>query len=150
MSASELGEPKSLLTEFEEIRADQLSLCQALEDIADQLGSKPDRLRCVQVARDIEPLLERSATFDQRRLFPVLQDLADKDLSTLQSVDRLKFEQLEDGDVALEVSEALMDFGRGNSRLSQDAIGYLLRGFFVALRRHLAYKTDFLNAVLGE
>ncbi len=150
MSAIKMGKPRSLLTEFENIRDEQLALCQALEDIADQLGGEPDRLKCVQVAQNIEPLLHRSMKFDENRLLPVLQSIAAGDQSTSRSVDRFKFEQLEDGDVALEVSEALMDFGRGSSSLSQDAIGYLLRGFFVAMRRHLAYKSDFLHAVLSE
>ncbi len=150
MSAIELGKPKSLLAEFEKIRAEQLALCQSLEDIADQLGGEPDLLKCVQTAQNIEPLLHRSLEFDENQLLPALQSLVSRDRSVSRSIDRLKFEQLENADVALEVGEALMDFGRGTSRLSQDAIGYLLRGFFVAMRRHLAYKRDFLYSVLGE
>ena len=76
MSAIDLGKSKSLLTEFEQIRAEQLALCQSLEDIADSLGGEPDRLKCVQVAQYIGPLVQRGLNFEQNELLPALQKVA--------------------------------------------------------------------------
>lgn len=137
-----------LLNRFQTMRADLLALCQALEDIADMLGGAPDRQQCIQISRAIGPLMGQALSFQEKELLPNLQKSAPPDQTVLKCIDRLKFEHYEDSDFALEVSEVLMEFGQGTSRLSEDAIGYLLRGFFVSLRRHLAFESEVVHSLL--
>lgn len=148
MPADELDDTRLLLNRFQTMRSDLLALCQALEDIADMLGGTPDRQQCIQIARAIGPLMGQALSFQEKELLPSLQISPPPDQTVSKCIDRLKFEHYEDTDFALEVSEVLMEFGQGTSRLSEDAIGYLLRGFFVSLRRHLAFEGEVVQSIL--
>ncbi len=139
-----------ILREFEQICSQQLMLCEALEDVADRLGATPDAQCCMQIARAIGPLMRRVHQFEEQRLFPLMRSIADNDHDLSEQINQLKFEHCEDECFADEVYEVLMDFGRGPSRLSSDAVGYLLRGFFMSLRRHIAFERAVLRSGLAE
>ncbi len=150
MPADEPEKTQLLLSRFQAMRSDLLALCQALEDIADRLGGTPDKQQCIQISRAIGPLMGQALSFQEKELLPSLQSAAPPDQTVFKCIDRLKYEHYEDADFALEVAEALMEFGQGTSRLSQDAIGYLLRGFFVSLRRHLAFESEVVQSILDN
>jgi len=139
-----------ILREFEQICLQQLVLCEALEDVADRLGMMSDNQCCMQIARAIGPLMRRAHMFEEQRIFPLMRLIAIRDKGFAKSIDQLKFEHYEDECFAEEVYEILMDFGRGLNRMSRDAIGYLLRGFFMSLRRHIAFEREVLRTGLAR
>ena len=44
----------------------------------------------------------------------------------------------------------MRELGKGKSPGNPEATGYMLRGFFEALRRHIAFERDHLLAVLRD
>ncbi len=148
MNSVDLEYVRPIVHEFEQICLQQLVLCETLEDVADRIGATPGSQCCMQAARAIGPLMRRVHLFKEEQLFPLMQHMAANDHDFANSIDQLKFEHYEDESFAEEVYEALMDFGRGASRMSGDAIGYLLRGFFMCLRRHIAFEREVLRSAL--
>jgi len=139
-----------ILSEFEQICSQQLALCEALEDVADRLGVAMQDRCCMQLARALGPLMRRAHLFEEQQLFPLMQQIAASDRGFAKSIDQLKFEHYEDECFAEEVYEVLMDLGRGVNRMSRDAVGYLLRGFFMSLRRHIAFEREVLRSGLVQ
>ncbi len=155
MSSDPVREIAPVLLEFEEIRQEQLLLCEELEAVADGLGTQPDRQHCIEVAARMEPVMNRAHEFEEKTFFPALQDLMEKDINGSSRVInrflmQLKAEHEDDVCLAGEVVEALQEYGCGPSHVSPDAIGYLLRGFFVGLRRHLAFEEEVLRTLAGN
>ena len=148
MYSVDAGLVKPVIYEFEQLCLQQLVLCKALEDLADRIGATMDGQCCLQAARAIGPLMRRAHLFEEQQLFPLMQRIIASDQGFARSVDQLKFEHYEDECFAEEVFEVLMDFGRGTNRMSHDAIGYLLRGFFMSLRRHIAFEREVLRSGL--
>ena len=143
---------EQLLQAFERVCEEQLALCEALENIADQLGAQPDRQKCLQMAEELDPVMQRAHAFEADVLFPLLASIANDDSQQTAVIARRYLEQLKmehDDDVGLvgEVVEALREFGQDNSPISSDAIGYMLRGLFVGLRRHLAYENQVVRTI---
>ncbi len=60
------------------------------------------------------------------------------------TLNRLRFEHCEDECFAEELTEALNALGSGNPDVNIEAIGYMLRGFFEAMRRHIAFESEML------
>jgi len=142
------GQTRDLLLKFDSIRDELLVLCESIEAFADTLGGTPDWRVGALLAEQMQHLVQQSRLFDDTQLFPFLIRVAETNSALLRSVGHLKVEYIEDYDVAHEVTEMLNEFSGGTPRLSQDAIGYLLRGYFVSMRRHLAFKTDVLARAL--
>jgi len=116
----------------------KLALCLMLEGIADDLPSRVDRLQCLAVAADLLPLLRECHRFEEEVVFPAFM------LRTGEgdTVARLKLEHLEDESAAADLSEALLAYGHGRSIENPEAFGYMLRAFFEAMRRHIAFERD--------
>jgi hypothetical protein len=71
------------------------------------------------------------------------QRLADlEDIET--TLTRLRFEHCEDECFAEELTEALHALGAGRAEINIEATGYMLRGFFEAMRRHIAFESEHL------
>ncbi|HHS83235.1 MAG TPA: hemerythrin domain-containing protein [Devosia sp.] len=154
MSTVQMRKSEPLIRRFETVRAEQLALCDELERLADDLGERPDRQRCLELARRMEAVMRRAHAFERSEMFPALHRLTGKgtdrcDILPARLLEQLEAEQEDDFFLVGEVTEALLEFGGGNSSVSPDAIGYLLRGLFVGLRRHLALENETL-AALGE
>jgi hemerythrin-like domain-containing protein len=60
------------------------------------------------------------------------------------TLDRLRFEHCEDECFAEELTEALHALGSGDQKVNIEAVGYMLRGFFEAMRRHIAFESEML------
>lgn len=131
----------------------QAALCDLLESIADDLPEDPtavDRQRCLSAARQIFPTVKKAHDFEEQRLFPLLLSLHDESDSLNKSLERLRFEHWEDESYAEEVTEGLIEFGRGESTADSERLGYMLRGFFEGLRRHMAFETEHLLPLLKK
>lgn len=142
----------AILAEFETCQSDQLALCNELEAIADGLPDAIDREACLHAARAVLNVLARSRIFEEERLFPTLATLGTRPSPSPldETLEHLRFEHLSDACYAEEVYEALMSFGRGAPSLPPSAAGYMLRGFFEGLRRHLTFEKAFVLPLLRE
>ncbi|MCZ4272339.1 hemerythrin domain-containing protein [Maritalea porphyrae] len=121
---------------------DKLALCDRLEEIADALPDNIDRQICSTTARAIEPILKKAHQYEEEELYPALQRLLNGKPDQTLMFDRLKSEHYEDRCFGEEVRDVLISYGEGKPTQTADATGYMLRGFFESLRRHVALEAE--------
>ena len=126
----------------------QLALCDELEAVADSLPSRVDRQRCLHLARAVCPIVSSSHDAEERLLFATLERLPNRSADLDRTLDRLRYEHFEDVCFAEELHDALLALGRGEERVSAEAVGYMLRGFFESVRRHVAFERELLLPLL--
>lgn len=125
----------------------KLALCDRLEAIADALPSNVSRLECEAVARSIAPLLQQAHRLEEDVVFPFCGVLSGGSLAVAGSVERLRGEHREDASYGEEVAEALLQIGARQPDLGAEALGFMLRGFFGGLRRHIAFERDYVTMI---
>ncbi|MEO0636338.1 MAG: hemerythrin domain-containing protein [Pseudomonadota bacterium] len=127
----------------------QLKLCTALEKIADDLPDKVCRQSCLHAARSIYPIIKSAHQFEEERLFPALQSaLEARPASAGNPIQRLMEEHWEDESFGQEIADVMREFVAGRDA-NTDKLGYMLRGFFDGLRRHIAFERELLGPLLG-
>lgn len=122
----------------------QMGLCDLLEGVADSLPSRLDRQQCLHIARMIGPLIKQAHAAEEAMLFPHLT-VGHSDGCEL--VERLRLEHIEDECFAEEVQFELLQLGKGQPVLAPEATGYMLRGFFEGMRRHIRHELELIAAV---
>lgn len=127
----------------------QLALCDCLETIADSLPDAIDRAKCVGTARALGPLIAGTHALEENVLFPALANIRRAGIDMTATIERMKFEHLEDACFAEELHDALMAYGSGEDTPNPEAFGYMLRGFFDSLRRHVAFETEIILPLAG-
>jgi len=128
---------------------DQLLLCDRLEEIADSLPDGINRQKCMYAARALGPMIRGVHRFEEDVVFPMIADRRSGDERIEPTLNRLRFEHCEDECFAEELTEALHALGSGNPEVNIEAIGYMLRGFFEAMRRHIAFESEMLLPMSG-
>jgi len=123
---------------------EQLLLCDRLEEIADSLPDAVNRQKCIYAARALGPMIRGVHRFEEDVVFPLIADRLKDDEKIGPTLNRLRFEHCEDECFAEELTEALHDLGSGSPEINIEAIGYMLRGFFEAMRRHIAFESELL------
>ena len=131
--------------DMESAHRHKLSLCDAMEEIADALPGQVDRLKCVIVATSLVPLLRECHRFEEQAIFPAFARLSDAD----RIVVRLRAEHLEDQSSAEDLSERLLAHGYGRPIDNPEALGYMLRALFESMRRHIAFERDHVLPVVA-
>ena len=134
---------------FEAHHAGKLRLCEQLEAIADSLPDHVDPQVCRTAALGIVPTLRDAHMFEDSVLWPVLRQLRPDDERLEASLQRLHYEHLEDESYADELAAVLVDEAMVINR-NAEATGYMLRGFFEALRRHIAFERDHILPILQD
>jgi hypothetical protein len=124
--------------DMQRIHAEKLRLCDALEAIADDLPARVDRLQCLTVASSLVPLLRECQRFEEEHVFPAFANSG----GSGAVVTRLVSEHVEDSFAAEDISETLLALGHGKPIENPEALGYMLRAMFEALRRHVAFEQD--------
>jgi hypothetical protein len=127
------------MSRIRRVQDEKLALCDELEKIADSLPASVNRQACLYAARVLCPLIRRAHHEEETALFPQLARLQTVGAPFSTTLDRLKYEHLEDECYAEELSEALLRLG-SDEPVNNEAIGYMLRGFFEGLRRHIAFE----------
>ena len=117
----------------------QLELCLALEALADSLPSQLDTHAAMMLVNRLPSTLARCHRLEERMVFPVLR-ISNRDLSPI--LERLRTEHLEDEDQAEDVCEAVKTFVTHRSKAGAEEIGYMLRGLFTQMRRHVAFDRE--------
>lgn len=120
----------------------QIKLCDDLEAVADSLPSRTDRQFCLHLARQIGPVLRDAHAVEERYLFPTI--LIGHRGSSL--IERLRWEHMVDESYGEEVQEELLQLGQGAPAMTAEAIGYMLRGFFEGMRRHVFHEIELLRS----
>ncbi len=80
-------------------------------------------------------------------VFPFCEHLSRASPAVAASLERLAAEHREDASYGEEVAEALLLFGCGRNVLGAETLGFMLRGFFGSLRRHVAFEQDFVAMI---
>lgn len=126
---------------------EQLQLCAELESIADSLPARVDAERCMRAAATLAPLIRGVHDYENTVLFPQIEAQAAQTPDLSKTIARLKTEHFEDECFAEELAERLMQLGSGGRGINMEATGYMLRGFFEAMRRHIAFERDYFSAL---
>jgi len=127
---------------------EKLLLCDALERIADALPGV-DRLKCLGTANAIVPLLRNVHQYEETVIFPAYESAVVRGNANLASTRRLRAEHVEDECFAGEVTEILLAIGHGEPVENPEAIGFMLRGLFENLRRHIAFEREHVLPMIG-
>ncbi|WP_306119731.1 MULTISPECIES: hemerythrin domain-containing protein [unclassified Roseitalea] len=126
----------------------QQNLCTRLEEVADGLPAEVRNDDCLALARSLYPIIHRSHQFEEQLLFPALRTRFADDRSLRATLDRLHGEHWEDEAFAEEVQHELVEFVAGRCEENVEKLGYMLRGFFIGLRRHLAFEREHILPML--
>ena len=121
-------------------QAEMQSLCDMLEDIADSLPRSMNAGICAKAAETLVPLVKRIHAFEELEVFPKYA-AANPGPATQEMLDRLRDEHCVDECYAEELSDALKRISSASDPISPDTLGYMLRGFFEATRRHQAFES---------
>ncbi|WP_235679271.1 hemerythrin domain-containing protein [Aquibium microcysteis] len=127
----------------------KLRLCEALEDIADRLPGDVDRFRCLEIASALVPLLRRCHDYEEEVVYPAFEAAHARAAGSLATVSRLRAEHVEDECAAQDLSEVLLSIGHGEAVRNPEAVGFMLRAFFEAVRRHVAFERDHVLPAIG-
>lgn len=145
--SSPTGDP---LVAFEMAHVTQLALCDLLEQIADSIPGQISIETCSKLGGDLLPLIRDIHRFEEDIIYP----LAIKQLGTTPAMEatvtRLRYEHCEDECFAEELADALNELGKGKEPENPEAMGYMLRGFFEALRRHIAFENEHLLRLMRQ
>jgi hemerythrin-like domain-containing protein len=128
----------------------QLRLCDELEEIADSLPSNIDHANCLRAARGLGNLIKEIHSFEEDSFFPEARSVAANEDELIATIERLKLEHMTDESYAEDLVERLKYLSAGGTDLNMETTGYMLRGFFEALRRHVAFEQSFFAAASGS
>jgi hypothetical protein len=125
-----------------------LALCDELEAVADALP-RVDAQKCLFLSRAIGPVLTAAQKIEEVELFRDMARTAPERPALAATLEWLRVEHQVDLCYAEEVQDALRAYGEGCRQPSPEAAGFMLRGFFEGLRRHVAFEAH-LAAMLSE
>ncbi len=138
------------LQTLEEIHREKLAVCDQLEAIADSLPLEVNRQRCLFAAKAIAQIVRKAHRFEETTVFPAIAANFPDVPHLASTLQRLQFEHCEDEGFADELSDALHRLAAADPRVHPETIGYMLRGFFTTVRRHIAFEREHLiSAVKG-
>lgn len=123
-------------------------LCDRLEAVADSLPHHVDAAECLALASLLGPSLLRIEAFEEATLFPALLGWSKPNFALDDTIVRLTAEHRLDQGYAEDVQEMLYSYGQGRPTLWPDAAGFMLRGFFESMRRHIAFERQLLLPLL--
>lgn len=132
---------------WQQAHEEQLRLCDELEDIADSLPAMVNRQKCIYAAKALGPLIRGVHHYEDNVLFPSFEARMPASPDFARTLARLKFEHFEDECFADELTERLLMLGSGRGGVNMEATGYMLRGFFESVRRHIAFEQDYFTTL---
>jgi len=133
-------ETKEILDIVERHQSRQRAMCRELEDVADSLPLDVDPSLCMRLARSLLPTLRSAHEFKEEYFCGLARQVLN-DLGNLDAIiDRLRAEYQENELLAEEVAEELSQWGMCAEPKSAETVGYMLRGFFISMTRHLDFE----------
>jgi iron-sulfur cluster repair protein YtfE (RIC family) len=128
----------------------KLRLCDSLEELADTLPSRLDRLACLRIANELVPILRDSHRYEEDIVFPAFVSGSADAAASILSVHRLMAEHIEDECAAQDVTDMLLAIGHGGPVNNPEALGFMLRALFETLRRHIAFELEHVFPVKAK
>lgn len=116
-----------------------LAVCDELEDCADALPNRLDTARCYRIAAQLLPLLKECHRVEEQSAQHIRKDMLP---ALLQSIDRLRSEHRRDQYFAEDIADALGQVSDSQPIRNPEALGFMLRSFFEAQRRHIAFERE--------
>ncbi|MEJ6782692.1 hemerythrin domain-containing protein [Aminobacter sp. Piv2-1] len=126
---------------LDRLYARALRVCDDLETVADTLPN-PDRRFCRRLAIELDTTVAVVNRREESDLFPLLAEQAGA-----MVVARLREEHEQDHTATAEIVRALVSISRGRAIGSHEATGYMLRAYFLAVRRHIAFEQAMLASL---
>ncbi len=142
-AAMTMQSPAAGFAELDRLYRSTLGICDDLEAVADSLP-EPDRRRCRQLAVALKPAIEAANALEEAVLFPAILHRLPKESA---AIERLRREHLHDRAAADEVARVLLMLSKGGGARSWDATGYMLRAYFVSVRRHVACEQSLIASL---
>ena len=127
----------------------QERLCDLLEAIADALPGAVDLATAEAAAFFLRTHYPAHFAAEDAVLFPALLGGLGRGSALASAVEQARAEHEVDLEAAREIADCLDDLARGE-RISPDAVGYMLRGFFEAQRRHISWEERVLFPLARE
>lgn len=134
----------ALSRQFLDFSQTKINLCCALEGLADGLCSGTDFGRAEMVLKEAGTLVSRAHRFEETEVFPVLRQYFFVDKTLMAALARLEQEHIEDAEFARELEDACVAMIAGGAAVDDNTFGYMLRGFFASLRRHVAFECEYV------
>ncbi len=128
----------------------QSSICDMLEEIADSLPGHIDQNKCVCAAMALTHRVKVHHHVEEAILFPRIIARAPGDCVLHSVFSRLEGEHRTDEGHCDEAIELLTQISSGTIPPNVEAAGYLLRGLFEGLRRHIAFENDYVIPKAAE
>lgn len=125
-----------------------LRLCLTLEEIADSLPIDVDKDDCLDVARDMVPLLKQAHLLEEQVLFPDFDSNAGSRFAGMV-IERLKAEHRCDALACEEMVQTLKAVAEDRCELSADTLRYMFHGFLEGVRRHVSSEKLMIEALLA-
>jgi hemerythrin-like domain-containing protein len=125
----------------------QQRICNELEAIADSLPDAIDDHASLDTAQRLLPLISRAHEFEEKILFPMIvknPNPVPALAPMVGTIERLQFEHWGDEDFAADIYHAIRAYVAGHDRGSAEALGWMLRGFFESMRRHIAFEREYI------
>lgn len=126
----------------------QQNLCNAIEELADLLPYNVSPSQCLYVARALPAVMRCAHEFEENHIFPYLRTVAADDDRLAATLDRLHGEHWEDESYADELNAELLEFASQASHERATRLGYMMRGFFDSVRRHIAFEREHIVPIL--
>ncbi len=151
---SDNGDGKSpsdtnLARAFRDNLARQAQLCDRLEALADGLPTELNIQECLYVVQSLVPSLASAHRFEEQNIYSFLaQPIADVETATM--IERLNYEHMGDEDYAEHVADTLRAFMKDRHSANVESMAWMLRGFFEAMRRHLAFEREHVLPLLEK
>jgi hypothetical protein len=120
----------------------QQLICVELEAIADSLPVSINNQASLKTADSLLPLMKQAHQFEETELFPELLKDRKTGQQLRETVERLQHEHLGDEDFAEEVYNAIKTYVSEMDRSKAESLGWMLRGFFQSIRRHIAFERE--------
>jgi len=120
-------------------RAEQRTICDHLELIADQLGGPIDHRLCLSTLDRLTfelPLYQA----DEEALFTILGARTQRGDLVSECIDQAVRDHCHYQDYILEIADAIEDHLANAKTANPDALGYMLRCTFEGLRQHMAWE----------
>jgi hemerythrin-like domain-containing protein len=137
----------NILARLDDAHSELLSICDRLEGIADSLPNTLDVRVCRVAAGELVPVVTKAHRIEEEEIFPRLVSRP-RGEQIARTLDHLRTEHCEDECFAEELADALQHAGDG--RMQPETLGYMLRGFFEAMRRHIKFERERFAAIAGD
>ena len=146
-SQTKASDGQDLAHTFATFLDQQQLICRELEAIADSLPDSLNSQACLDTAQRLLPLIKRAHEFEENILFPLIvkkENPTPVQPAIAETIERLQFEHWGDEDFASDVYHGIRAYVAGRDRNSAESLGWMLRGFFESMRRHIAFEREFV------